>query len=92
MRIALFVPAAMLLAACSVNEDEQNGTTTVAFDQEAAENGVEAAANQAGEIAGHIANDVSETADKVQNGVRNVDVPDVDVDVDAGGDADANAQ
>lgn len=85
MRIALIIPA-LLLAACNVSKDETNGTTTVGFNADAAENGFEAAANEAGEIAGHIANDVSETADKVQN-----EVGDGDVDVDRNGDANAGA-
>ena len=85
MRHLLIVPV-LLLAACNVSHDQENGSTTVAFDANTAENGLEAAANEAQEIGGIIANDVSQTADKVQN-----EVGDVDVDVDVGGNEGAPA-
>jgi starvation-inducible outer membrane lipoprotein len=82
-RTALIIPL-LLLGACSVQQDEANGTTEVAVDTEAAENGAEAVANQAATIGGHIANDVKETGAKVQNEVGDVDV---DVDVNRNGNA-----
>ena len=78
MRSAILIPV-LFLAACSVNQDTNNDTTTVQFDEEAAQNGFEDAADTAGNIAGHIANDVQETGGKIQNEVGETDV-DVDVD------------
>ena len=78
MRSAILIPV-LLLAACSVNQDANNDTTSVQFDESAAQNGLGAAADTAGNIAGHIANDVQETGGKIQNEVGKTDV-DVDVD------------
>jgi predicted lactoylglutathione lyase len=74
----------LLLAACSVQKDEGNGTTAVTVDTEAAENTAEAVGDKAQEIGGHIANDVKQTGAKVQNEVGDVDV---DVDVNRNGNA-----
>ena len=57
----------LALAACQVTKDDANDSVTVEYDQEVAENGVADAANTAENIAGVIANDVSEAADKVEN-------------------------
>jgi hypothetical protein len=84
MRSAILLPV-LLLAACSVNQDANNDTTSVQIDEEAAKNGFDAATATAGNIAGHISNDVQETGGKIQN-----EVGDVDVDVDVN--ADTNAQ
>ena len=80
MRSVILIPA-LLLAACSVSQDANNDTTSVEFDQEAAQNGLGAAADTAGNIAGHIANDVQESGAKVQNQVGRTDI-DVDVNTD----------
>ena len=88
MRILLAVPL-LLVTACNVNRDADNGTTTVSFDENTAKNAVEDAGEAAENIGGAIANDVDQAADKVQNKVGDVDV---DVDVSRNGaDADANA-
>ena len=76
-RIALTIPALAALAACQVSNDG-NGTTTVEYNQDVAENAAADVSNTAQNIGGAIANDVSETADKVENKVGDVDV-DVDV-------------
>ncbi len=86
MRSAILLPV-LFLAACSVNQDANNDTTTVQFDENAAQQGLGAAADTAGNIAGHIANDVQETGGKIQNEVGEANL-DVDVDVNA----DTNAQ
>ena len=71
MRILLAVPL-LLVTACNVNRDAENGTTTVSFDENTAKNAVEDAGQAAENIGGAIANDVDQAADKVG---------DVDVDV-----------
>ncbi len=87
MRIALALPV-LLLGACQVSTDDANDSTTVQYNQDVAENAAADVANTAQNIGGMIVNDVSQTADKVQNEVGDVDV---DVDVDRnGGDADVN--
>ena len=73
MRILLAVPL-LLVTACNVNRDADNGTTTVSFDENTAKNAVEDAGQAAENIGGAIANDVEQTADKVQNKVGDVDV------------------
>ena len=79
----------LMLGACNVEKDSQNGTTEVSFNQDAAENGLAAAGNEAEKIGGIIVNDVKETGDKVQNEVGDVDV-DVDVNADKDGNGAAN--
>ena len=79
MRMLLALPL-LALAACQVTKDDANKTTTVEYNGSAAENSVDAAANQVGAVAGDIANDVKESAAKVENKVDNIDV---DVKVDA---------
>ena len=74
MRIAIAVPL-LLLAACNVSKE--GNSVTVQYDENTAENVVEDIGDTAKNVGGAIANDVEETADKVQN-------TDVDVDVDAG--------
>ena len=86
MRILLAVPL-LLLGACQVSKDDNSAT--VSFNQDVAENAAADAGNFAENVGGMIANDVEQTADKVQNKVGDVDV---DVDVSRNGDADANAQ
>jgi hypothetical protein len=78
MRTLMILPL-LALGACQVTKDDANKTTTVEYNGEAAENSVDAAANQVGAVAGDIANDVKATADKVGNKVDNIDV-DVKVD------------
>ena len=86
MRILLAVPL-LLLGACQVTKDDNS--TTVSFNEDVAENAAADAGNFAENVGGMIANDVDQTADKVQNKVGDVDV---DVDVSRNGDANANAQ
>ena len=83
MKIAIAAPL-LLLGACNVDRDEGNGTTTVSFNEEVAQNTAEDVGNAAETIGGQIANDVERTADKVQNEVGDVDV-DVDVSRNSGG-------
>ncbi len=88
-RIALMIPL-LLTGACNVNNDQANDQVSVQYNQDLAENVAADVGDTAQNIGGMIANDVSETAGKVQNEVGDVDV-DADVDVDTnGGDASAN--
>ena len=84
MRILLTMPL-LLLGACNVGVDDANDSVTVEYNQDTAENAVSDAGNFAENVGGAIANDVEETADKVQN-------TDVDVDVNTRDEPAANAQ
>lgn len=85
MRAVIILPL-LMLAACQVSTDEQNDSTTVAYNQDLAENVAADVSNQAEAIAGHIANDVEEAGATVKN-----EVGDVDVDVDVSRNEPANA-
>ena len=89
MRAATILPLlTVTLAGCQVSTDDANDSTTVQYNQDLAENVAEDVSNQAGAIAGHIANDVQDAGETVKNEVGDVDV---DVDVSRNTPADANA-
>jgi hypothetical protein len=89
MRTAIILPFGVLaLAGCQVSTDDANDSTTVQYNQDLAENVAADVSNEAGAIAGHIANDVQEAGETVKNEVGDVDV---DVDVSRDGNASANA-
>ena len=88
MRSLLAVPL-LLLGACQVSKDDNS--TTVSFNEDVAENAAADAGNFAENVGGMIANDVEETADKVQNEVGDVDV-NVDVSRNDTDDANTNSQ
>ena len=89
MRAAIILPLlTVTLAGCQVSTDDANDSTTVQYNQDLAENVAEDVSNQAGAIAGHIANDVQDAGETVKNEVGDVDV---DVDVSRNAPADANA-
>ena len=73
MRI-LFAAPLLLLGACNVDRDSGNDTTIVSFNEDVAANTLEDVGAAAENIGGRIANDVGQTADKVQNEVGDVDV------------------
>jgi len=73
MRIALALPI-LLLGACQVSKDDTNGTTSVTYNSDVAENAAADAGNTMENIAGYIGNDVKNTGDKIQNKVGDVDV------------------
>jgi hypothetical protein len=79
MRIALAIPL-LLLAACQVAKDDNNGTTSVTYNSDVAENAAADVGNTAENIAADIGNDVKATGDKIENKVGNKDV-DVNADV-----------
>jgi hypothetical protein len=73
MRIALAIPL-LLLGACQVSKDETNGTTSVTYNSDVAENAAADIGNTAQNIAGDIGNDVQKTGDKIENKVGNSEV------------------
>ncbi len=86
MRAAIILPLlTVTLAGCQVSTDDANDSTTVQYNQDLAENVAEDGTNQAGAIAGHIANDVQYAGQTVKN-----EVGDVDVDVSRNGNVNAN--
>jgi len=74
MRLFIALPI-LLLGACQVSKDDDNGTVTAEFNQDVAENAARDVANGAEALGGAIANEVEQTAAKIEN-------TDVDVDVD----------
>ena len=89
MRAAIILPLlTVTLAGYQVSTDDANDSTTVQYNQDLAENVAEDVSNQAGAIAGHIANDVQDAGETVKNEVGDVDV---DVDVSRNTPAEANA-
>ena len=83
MRIATAVPISLALAlalgACQVSKDDANGTTSVTYNSDVAENAAADIGNTAQNIAADIGNDVQKTGDKIENKVGNTDV-DIKVD------------
>jgi hypothetical protein len=78
MRIAIAVPLGLAvigsLAACQVSKDDANGTTSVTYNSDVAQNAAADIGNTAQNIAADIGNDVKNTSDKVQEKVGNSDV------------------
>jgi hypothetical protein len=74
MRALLALPL-LAMAACQVTKDDANDSVTVEYNQDVAENGLEDAGNLAENVAGTIANDVDEAAEKIEN-------TDIDIDTD----------
>ena len=80
MRIALAAIPLLLLGACQVSKDEGNGTTSVTYNSDVAENAAADVGNTAQNIAADIGNDIQRTGDKIENKVSDKDV---DVNVNA---------
>lgn len=74
MRIALAAIPLLLLGACQVSKDNSNGTTSVTYNSQLAENAAADVGNTAQNIANDIGSDVKNTGDKIQNKVGNTDV------------------
>ena len=78
MRIATAAPISLALtlglAACQVSKDNGNGTTSVTYNSDVAENAAADIGNTAQNIASDIGNDVQKTGDKIENKVGNTDV------------------
>jgi hypothetical protein len=69
MRIALAALPLLLLGACQVSKDDNNGTTSVTYNSDVAENAAADIGNTAQNIAGDIGNDVKTTGEKIDNKV-----------------------
>jgi hypothetical protein len=67
MRIALAIVPLLALGACQVSKDESNGTTSVTYNSDLAENAAADVGNTAETIASDIGNDVKKTGEKLQN-------------------------
>ena len=66
MRFLVLTPL-LLLGACNVSTDQGNNSVTVQYDQNTAENAAADIGNTAQDMGNAIANEASETADKVNN-------------------------
>ena len=67
MRIALALPLLLALGACQVSKDDNNGTTSVTYNEDVASNVAADVGNTAENIAADIGNDVERTSDKIRN-------------------------
>jgi hypothetical protein len=75
MRFALLaIPAVLALAACQVSKDDANGTTSVTYNGDVAQNAAADIGNTAQNIAADIGNDVKTEGGKVENKIGNTDV------------------
>ena len=74
MRIALAIVPLLVLGACQVSNDENNGTTSITYNSDVAENAAADVGNTAENIASDIGNDVKKTGDKLQNTDLSVNV------------------
>jgi hypothetical protein len=81
MRFVIALPLVLLLGACQVSKDENNGTTSVTYNGDVAENTAADIGNTAENIAADIGNDVKQEGAKVENKIGNTDV-DINVDKD----------
>ncbi len=73
MRIALAAIPLLLLGACQVSKDEANGTTSVTYNSDVAENAAADVGNTAENIAADIGNEAKAAGDKIGNKVDNDD-------------------
>lgn len=71
MRLLIAVPALLMLGACQVSKDDANGTTSVTYNSDVAENAAADVGNTAENIAADISNDVKKTGDKIDDRVGN---------------------
>jgi len=85
MRIVLATAAIplLVLGACQVSKDNTNGTMSVTYNSDVAENAATDVGNTLQNVAGDIGNDVQKTGDKIQNKVGDADVS-VNADVKTG--------
>ena len=74
MRIAIAAIPLLLLGACQVSKDDNNGTMSVTYNSDVAENAAADVGNTAENIAADIGNDVEKTSAKIQNKVGDSDV------------------
>ncbi len=87
MRILLAAVPLLLATACNVERDSENGTTTLEFNEDVAQNTAADIANGAENVAEGAGNVAAKAGDAIQNEVGDVDV---DVDVDRNAPANSN--
>ena len=73
MRIALAIPL-LLLGACQVSKDDNNGTMSVTYNSDVAENALSDVGNTGQNIASDIGNNVKAEGGKLENKIGNTDV------------------
>ena len=73
MRIVIAAIPLLLLGACQVSKDNANGTTSVTYNSDVAENAAADVGNTVQNVASDIGNDVSNESAKVQNKVGSND-------------------
>jgi hypothetical protein len=73
MRIAIAALPLLLLGACQVSKDDGNGSVSVTYNSDVAENAAADVGNTAQNIAGDIGNDVQKTGAKIENKVGDND-------------------
>ena len=73
MRIAFAAIPLLMLGACQVTKDDANGSTSVTYNSDIAENAAADIGNTAENIASDIGNDVKATGDKIDNKVGDHD-------------------
>lgn len=71
MRIAIAAASVLLLAACQVSKDNGNGTMSVTYNSNVAENAAADVGNTAQNIANDIGSDVKHESSKVENKIGN---------------------
>jgi hypothetical protein len=69
MRIAIAAIPLLLLGACQVSKDNANGTTSVTYNSDLAENAAADVGNTVQNVANDIGSDVKNESAKVQNKV-----------------------
>jgi hypothetical protein len=73
MRIAIAAIPLLLLGACQVSKDDGNGSVSVTYNSDVAENAASDVGNTAQNIAADISNDVQNEGSKLQNKVGDKD-------------------
>ena len=73
LALTVSVAAVMALAACQVKKDDNNGSMSVTYNSDVAENAAADVGNTAQNIAGDIGNDVQTEGAKVENKVGTKD-------------------
>ena len=73
MRMLIAAIPLLLLGACQVSKDNANGTTSVTYNSDVAENAAADVGNTVQNVASDIGNDVSNESAKVQNKVGSND-------------------
>ena len=74
MRIAIAAIPLLLLGACQVSKDNGNGTVSVTYNSDVAQNAAADVGNTAQNIANDIGTDVKNTGEKIENKVGNTNV------------------